>query len=108
MNINEDVLTFDSSWKLDSFLSCEYIYINKQDNVYKISPNSVKSLTVHVIPINKWKWIDSVQTQPVICENPVQHTIYLKQQGAGNGKTWGIIQMLARDEFKHYNKFILI
>lgn len=106
MNINEDVLTFDSSWKLDAFLSCEYIYINKQDKVYKISPISVKSLTVHVIPVDKQEWIDSIKTQPIICETPVQHTIYLKQQGAGNGKTWGIIKMLARDDFQHYKRFI--
>lgn len=108
MDINEDVLTFDSSWKLDSFLNCEYIYINKQDKVYKIAPSSVKSMTVHVIPIEKNTWIDSFKTQPIVYETPVQHTIYLKQQGAGNGKTWGIIQMLAREEFRHYTKFIYV
>jgi hypothetical protein len=107
MNINEDVLTFDSSWKLDSFLNCEHIYINKQDKVYKIAPSFVKSMTVHVIPVDKWTWINSIQ-KSIMHETPVQHTIYLKQQGAGNGKTWGIIQMLAREEFKHYTKFIYV
>jgi hypothetical protein len=105
-SINGDVLTLDSTWKWDSFLNCEYIYINHMDNVYKISPNLVKSLTVHVIPVNKQVWIDSIKTQLVEYETPLQHTIYLKQQGAGNGKTWGIIKMLARDDFQHYKRFI--
>lgn len=108
MNMNEDILTIDSSWKCDSFLNCPHIYINKKDKVYKVSPSSVKSMTVHVFPINKHIWIESIKTQPILYETPVQHTIYLKQQGAGNGKTWGIIQMLARKEFQHYTKFIYV
>ena len=105
-SINGDILTIDSTWKCESFLNCEYIYINHMDKVYKISPNSVKSLTVHVFPIDKQVWIESIKSQSIIYETPIQHTIYLKQQGAGNGKTWGIIKMLSRDDFQHYKRFI--
>ena len=106
--VHGDVLTIDSIWKYDSFLNCEFIYINIADTLYKVHPSTIKSLTVHVIPITKSRWIDSVKQQCLQDSVPLQHTIYLKQQGAGNGKTWGIIQMLARDTFQHYNKFIYV
>jgi hypothetical protein len=108
MDINEDVLTIDSSWKCESFQGCEFIYINKKDKVYKINPLEIKSMTVHVISIDKHIFIESIKSQCIQHETPCQHKIYLKQQGAGNGKTWGIIQMLARKEFQHYKKFIFV
>jgi hypothetical protein len=108
ITVNGDVLTLDSIWKYDSFLNCPFIYINIGDNVYKVCPSSIKSLTVHVTPMAKLAWIESVKSQHLQDVVPRQHKIYLKQQGAGNGKTWGIIQMLAREEFQHYKKFIYV
>jgi hypothetical protein len=108
ITVNGDVLTLDSIWKYDSFLNCPFIYINLGDAVYKVVPSSIKSLTVHVTPMAKDEWIDSVKRQHLQDTVPMQHKIYLKQQGAGNGKTWGIIQMLAREEFQHYKKFIYV
>jgi hypothetical protein len=108
ITINGDILTIDHIWKYDSFLNCAFIYINIEDKVYKINPNSIKSLTVHVLPIHKSVFIQSIKTQCVYHETPFQNKIYLKQQGAGNGKTWGIIQMLAREEFQHYKRFIYV
>ena len=108
ITVNGDVLTLDSIWKYDSFLNCPFIYINLGDNVYKVCPSSIKSLTVHVTPMAKLAWIESVKSQHLQDVVPRQHKIYLKQQGAGNGKTWGIIQMLAREEFQHYKKFIYV
>ena len=108
ITVNGDVLTLDSIWKYDSFLNCPFIYINLGDTVYKVCPSYIKSLTVHVTPMAKDAWIDSVKSQHLQDVVPMQHKIYLKQQGAGNGKTWGIIQMLAREEFQHYKKFIYV
>ena len=34
--------------------------------------------------------------------------IYIKQQGAGSGKTFNIINMIQRKEFLHYKKFIYV
>lgn len=41
-------------------------------------------------------------------ELPIQCNMYIKQEGAGNGKTYGIIQMLENDTMYHYNNFIYI
>ena len=108
ITVNGDVLTLDSIWKYDSFLNCPFVYINIGNAVYKVFPSSIKSLTVHVTPMAKLAWIESVKSQHLQDVVPRQHKIYLKQQGAGNGKTWGIIQMLAREEFQHYKKFIYV
>lgn len=32
----------------------------------------------------------------------------IKQQGAGNGKTYGLIQILQQPEFEHYKCFIAV
>lgn len=109
MLVNGNVLTIDKIWKYDSFLSCEFIFINVGDYVYKVIPQAIKSLTVHVIPIDKRAFIESIKSNTVDAwEVPCQSKLYLKQQGAGNGKTWGIIQMLGRPDFTHYKHFIYV
>ena len=37
-----------------------------------------------------------------------QCKLFIKQQGAGNGKTYGIVQMLEDDDKSHYQNFIYI
>ena len=41
-------------------------------------------------------------------EDPKQCNLFVKQQGAGNGKTHGIIKMLEDDDKNHYKNFIFI
>lgn len=109
MSVHGNVLTVDKVWKYDAFLSCEFIFINVGEYVYKVIPQAIKSLTVHVIPIHKSAFIESIQSNTVDAwEVPCQSKLYLKQQGAGNGKTWGIIQMLGRPDFTHYKHFIYV
>ena len=109
MSVNGNVLTLENHWKYTSFLDCECIFINIGKEVYKVIPQAIKSLTVHVIPIHKLDFIQSIQTGTVDkWEVPCQSKLYVKQQGAGNGKTWGIIQMLGRHVFTHYKHFIYV
>lgn len=110
IQVNGNVLTIDSFWKYQSFVHCEFIYLNKGDILYKVSPSSIKSLTIHVLPIPKKSFIQSIQDQCVETwtDEPIQTKLYVKQQGAGNGKTWGIIHMLSRPEFSHIRKFIYV
>ena len=37
-----------------------------------------------------------------------QSNLYIKQQGAGNGKTYGLIQNLKNKNFSHYDYFIIV
>jgi len=107
--VNGNVLTIDHAWKFSSFIDCEFIYINIGNLVYKVIPQTIKSLTVHVCPIDKEEFIHSIKTGTLDkWVVPCQSKLYVKQQGAGNGKTWGIIQMLAREDFTHYKHFIYV
>jgi hypothetical protein len=41
-------------------------------------------------------------------DRPNHHNLYIKQNGAGSGKTWNIINMIHREEFLHFKKFIYV
>ena len=109
---NRVFITFASSWQYNSFLSYDYIFINVKDLLYEVCPNVVKSGMIDVgQPIHKAKFISQVQQKldPFLRANmPPQSKLYIKQQGAGNGKTYGIIQKINSDEFLHYDTFILV
>ena len=40
--------------------------------------------------------------------NSLSHKLYIKQNGAGSGKTWNIINMIHRPEFLHFKQFIYV
>ena len=98
-------------WKYESFKSYEYIFIDINSKIYKVYPNEVKS---HMIDVENYKskeeFIVSLKNGINIWTNeaPEQCNLFIKQQGAGNGKTFGIIQMLEDDDKSNYTSFIYI
>ena len=98
-------------WKYESFKSYDYIFIDINSIIYKINPNKVKS---HMIDVENGKtkeeFIESLKKDIDIWKNeePEQCNLFIKQQGAGNGKTFGIIKMLEDDDKIHYTNFIYI
>ena len=110
-NNNTIYLEFNSdSWKYKSFVSYDCIYIDIDKKIYKINPQKIKSYMIDVQdPIEKDEFIDSLKNNTNLwLEDPSQYNLYIKQQGAGNGKTYGIIQMLEDDDKLHYNYFIYV
>ena len=98
-------------WKFESFIDCEYIYIDINCKIYKIFPRLIKSNMIDVQePINKEQFIDCLLHNKEVFTDitPLQCRLFIKQQGAGNGKTYGIIKMLESDEFAHYKYFIYV
>ena len=61
-------------------------------------------------PKNKNEFINSLKNNTDIWSNedPYQTNLFIKQQGAGNGKTYGIIQMLQDNDKTHYEYFIYV
>jgi len=109
---NRIFLEFTSDyWKYESFKSYEYIFIDINSIIYKVYPNKVKS---HMIDVENGKtkeeFIKSLINDCDIWDNeePKQCKLFVKQQGAGNGKTHGIIKMLEDDDKIHYTNFIYI
>ncbi len=98
-------------WKYKSFIDYEYIYIEIDEQIFKVHPNKVKCNMIDVeAPKTKNDFINSLQNNTNLWsdEEPEQCNLYIKQQGAGNGKTYGIIQMLASEEMQHYKSFIFV
>jgi competence CoiA-like predicted nuclease len=109
---NRVYLEFTSDyWKYESFKSYDYIFIDINSIIYKINPNKVKC---HMIDVENGKtkeeFIESLKQDIDIWKNeePEQCNLFIKQQGAGNGKTFGIIKMLEDDDKIHYTNFIYI
>ena len=109
---NRIILEFTSDyWKYDSFMSYEYIYIDINATIYKVYPNKVKS---HMIDVENGKtkeeFIESLKAGTDIWKNepPMQCNLFIRQQGAGNGKTYGIIEMLEDDDKAGYTNYIYI
>lgn len=110
---NRRFLHFTSNmWKYDSFVTCAVIYIHINQYVYKVYPNAVKSYMIDVdSPLTVDEFINYIyNNDPILTKVtlPPQCTLYITQQGAGNGKTYGIVQKLISKEFAHYDYFIMV
>jgi hypothetical protein len=100
------------NWKYQSFIDYEYIFIDIDDMLYKIYPNEVKNNMIDVeTPLDKETFIKYINENNEIIHNvtlPLQCNLYIKQQGAGNGKTFGLIQNIENIDFEHYKCFIIV
>ena len=92
---------FAESWKFDSFNDYEVVYLNKGDKVYPIFPKNIKNNMIEIqspISCNRFcKRLLKCKQLFDVLQIP-QTTIYIKQQGAGNGKTYGIANLLNENE----------
>jgi hypothetical protein len=97
-------------WKYESFMNCPFIYLQIKNKIYCICPALVKSHMIDVVePISKYYFVRLLKKGVVLdYEHIPQSTLYIKQQGAGNGKTFGIIQMLQHPAFLHYKRFVFV
>jgi len=109
---NRVFLEFKSDpWKYQSFIDYDFIYIDINNKIYKICPKIVKSHMIDIQnPITKELFCNSLKkcTNPFDNDNIYQTNIYIKQQGAGNGKTYGVVQLLQDDKFLHYDIFVYL
>ena len=107
------ILEFTSNyWLYQSFLDCDTIYYDIDGFIYQVKPALVKSYQVDVSePKLKSEFIEALKTNTNLWENnePPQCFLYMKQQGAGSGKTYGMMQMLNSDpDITHYKYIALI
>ena len=111
-NTDECTLTFKIGSNYDNFILCEYIFIDIDNKIYKIYIENIKSNMIDVCnPYTKEEFINLLKlNDSKIYENNIskQCKLYIKQQGAGNGKTYGLIQMLDSDDFQNYKVFIIV
>jgi len=107
-------------WMYQSFITYNFIFIDINNKIYKLNPSDVKSDMIDVgKPIIKKKFIKKLKkNKNYLYEykkdvngneiKPTQCNLYIKQQGAGNGKTFGIIKNMCSYDFSHYTHFIIV
>jgi hypothetical protein len=113
LNDNTYLLKFKNNlWKFESFINCEYIYLDIDDKIYKINPQNVKSNMIKVLEfIIKEEFISLLKSNKLEWnrEELPQTLLYYNQRGAGCGKTFESIQLLAsKEEFQEKNLFIYL
>lgn len=115
VNTDSNILDFKEDWKYNSFIDCNchnsYIYIDIKGLIYRINPNDVKSCMIKVSePLLKPYFIDLLKNNIDLWETPLIHQcrLFIRQSGAGNGKTYQIINMIQTEQFNQYNKFIFV
>jgi hypothetical protein len=106
------ILSFElMPWLYEHFLPCEAVYYDVGGFIYQVNPNHIKSHQVDVgEPLLKSDFIEALKTQETLfVETPPQSYLHVKQQGAGSGKTFGVIQLLNSDpEITHYQWILFI
>ena len=104
------ILEFTSNyWLYKSFLDCDFVYYDINGFIYKVKPANIKSYQIDVYePKLKCEFIEALKTNTDLWDNyePPQCFLYVKQQGAGSGKTYGMMQMLNSDPDIVNYKFI--
>lgn len=103
------------NWKTESFkedYEDKAIFIDINEKIYVVFPNLIKNNMIDIIkPYDKIEFIHFLKNdiQKISETIPYQCNLYIKQQGAGNGKTYGIIQSIDKnDDFLLYNSYIIV
>jgi len=105
------VLEFISNpWLYESFMDCGNVYYDINGFMYKLNPNHVRANQIDVCePKLKSDFIEALNTcvDPWVAEEPPQSFLYVKQQGAGSGKTYGMMMSLNDDKEVACYKWII-
>lgn len=105
------LVDFRNCWKYKHFIDCENVFFNVGDSVYTLYPDRVKSHLTELFSVcTVDTFVDYVTrvSFPVPEREHVRTTVYIKQQGAGNGKTYGVVQLIQDPAFAHVNTFIYL
>lgn len=111
MNNDRVFIDFKNTWKYKSFLNCDHVFLSMHESVYKLYPLQVKShlIEMFAIPVNHF--IQSLHDETFQEHNTQEHVrtqVYIKQQGAGNGKTFGVVQLIKDPVFAHVRTFVYL
>lgn len=104
-------------WKYESFIDYDAIYLNIDDKIYQVRPSLVKSKMIDIqLPISKEDFCSKLKKGQKLFEDEkiTQTTIYVSQQGAGNGKTFRASNLLSENFnnndtlYHHYDTFVYL
>ena len=97
LSTNNTLMIFKDKWKYNSFKDYNYILLENNKLIYKIKISSVKSGMIELKEAKSLEeTIDFLKSKPENIwdfwkdDNDVKSKLGVYQQGAGNGKTYGI------------------
>ena len=106
------ILEFKNNhWLYENFVSCDYVYYDINGFIYKVNPSLIKLGQVDVLePKIKSEFIESLKKNDTLWNNePPQCFLHIKQQGAGSGKTYGMMQLINTDtEICNYKYIVFL
>jgi hypothetical protein len=106
------ILEFTTDWIYQSFLEYDTVYYDIKGFIYKVNPKLIKSYQIDVKePKPKMDFIQALKNNVDLWSDieESQYYLYVKQQGAGSGKTYGMIQLLNNDmDFANLKYIIFI
>lgn len=100
-----------NEWKYTSFVSNDYIYLDKEGYIYRINPKYVKCDMIYTKNrLAKEDFILGLKRKDLSWydDELEQCTVYLNQRGAGCGKTYESIQLLKGIDERFANKTTFI
>jgi hypothetical protein len=117
------VIFTKGNWKHESFKNNNYVYLNKDNLIYRIDPTKVKMNIVKITGRDIFEiddFLDNIDCELLedssirVCtkndnRNISDEIIYFNQRGAGCGKTYESVQLVENDvRFKHKETFIYL
>ncbi len=98
-------------WRYRNFTCCDYIYLDDGHFIYKIAPKKVNANMITVAGrMDRSAYITKLRNNTLanFLPLPPQCDLYIKQRGAGCGKTYESIQIINSPEFNNIDTFIYL
>lgn len=111
---NRRFMEFKSHWKYAHFLDAEeeVVYYEIDGFVYSVRPQDIKGHMIDVEePVSDTEFVRNilVEQHPLrVPTPPPQSRLFVEQKGAGNGKTFGIVQLARDPTFAHYDRLVYL
>ena len=109
-SIHGEYLVFKTSpWKVESFTSYDFVYVHVKDRICAFTPRDVgpsKMVSTKSFSINQF--IQNMKEGVFYDTYLPKFNLTIKQQGAGNGKTYGLNKMMFDNSFEHYSNIIMV
>lgn len=105
-------LTFKQQWMYCAYVDSPCIWVEVDSFLYKVNPCAVRNNMIDVnTPLAKEDFIAQIKLGDpglLLPEEVPQCVLNIMQQGAGNGKTYGLVQRATKEELSHYDIIVMV
>jgi hypothetical protein len=112
--VEDGIMTFRSpdTWQVKEFTFSDFVYYDVDGRIYKVNPRDIRDGQVRVNPSkNQQLFVDAIKGGRDLWaeeESLPQFSVEILQQGAGSGKTYGLMQRIPLDFAEKYSTIIFL